>query len=291
MTDSNLLNSINQLKFSSDSSLQPDQTPNTSGNNMDSNNTNFFNNDYLQLQYQQQSDYTPKRIWNQTSYSNQNQNNWQQQKFQPLSSKDSYDNSFFNDLDSTNSTSNKYMTNNLLNAPSYIPNQYTTNKFPQTPSSTNSRFNDDSSKEEISKLKNELILKNQIIKNLTEQINIMIKNKNNKSYYDMKDENSITTYKVPSNHYQLFQDLSRTLQEKCDEVEELNQRMEIVLVSSNLVHNPNSFAIDIEELGHKLLTKMNHLQKENDELLKMVSLSNKQSLIVENELLKKGNYE
>ncbi|KAI5956163.1 MUM2 [Candida jiufengensis] len=293
MNDSNLLNSINQLNFNSDtSSLQQDQTPTTGGNTIDSSNTSYFNNDYLPLSYQQQQsqqqDFTSKnRIWNQTNYSNQNQNWQQQQKFQPLSSKDSYDNSFFGDLDSTQSTTNKYMKNALLNAPSYIPNQYS-NKYPQTPTS-NSRFGNeiDSQKEEITKLRNELILKNQIIKNLTEQINIMIKNKNNKSYYEMKDESLISSYKIPTNHFQLFQDLSKTLQEKCEEVDELNQRIEIILVSNHLVNNPNPFSVDIEELSHKLLNKMNQLQKENDELLKMVSLSSKQSLIVENELLKK----
>lgn len=51
-----------------------------------------------------------------------------------------------------------------------------------TPNSINKAADDDDLKEEVQKLKNELILKNQMIKNLTDQINVMIKNKNNRGY-------------------------------------------------------------------------------------------------------------
>lgn len=43
---------------------------------------------------------------------------------------------------------------------------------------------------------------------------------------------------------------------------------------------------DVEELSHKLLYKMNQLHTENDELVKMVSMSNKSSLLVEIGMLK-----
>lgn len=67
----------------------------------------------------------------------------------------------------------------MLSAPSYVSYG---NRFPMTPNSINKAADDDDLKEEVQKLKNELILKNQMIKNLTDQINVMIKNKNNRGY-------------------------------------------------------------------------------------------------------------
>lgn len=148
-----------------------------------------------------------------------------------------------------------------------------------TPNSVTKAADDDDLKEEVQKLKNELILKNQMIKNLTDQINVMIKNKNNRGYYETKEDDT-RSYKLPQNHYQLFQDLSKTLQEKCQELDDANQRMEIILVANH--HT----GYDVEELSHKLLYKMNQLQTENDELVKMVSMSNKSSLLVEIGMLK-----
>ncbi|KAI5958441.1 MUM2 [Candida margitis] len=249
--------------------------------------------------YPYQSDYTPMKLWNSTYP----QQNWQNKPnpFQPLKESQEVfdaDNIFFDHKSNEkrsalqyNAASNKYMKNSMLNAPSYVPYRY-----PSTPNSTvgGNKVEDDKGtdlKEEVQKLKNELILKNQMIKNLTDQISIMIKNKNSKAYYEVKEDggsNHSPTFKLPQNHFQLFQDLSKTLQEKCQELDDANQRMEIILVSSHICNNGSSNAVgyDVEELSHKLLYKMNQLQAENDELVKMVSLSNKSSLLVEIGLLK-----
>lgn len=245
--------------------------------------------------YPYQSEYTPMKLWNQSTYSNQN---WQNKTnpFQPLArDQDNGDGEFFdsktNDKRSTTQyNTNKYMKNSMLNAPSYVP--YGT-RYPATPNSTiNKAAIDDENgtdlKEEVQKLKNELILKNQMIKNLTDQIGIMIKNKNSKAYNEVKEDASDArspVFKMPQNHYQLFQDLSKTLQEKCQELDDVNQRMEIVLVANHISNN-TAVGYDVEELSHKLLYKMNQLQTENDELVKMVSLSNKSSLLVEIGMLK-----
>ncbi|CAK9682436.1 hypothetical protein FOB58_003360 [Candida parapsilosis] len=245
--------------------------------------------------YPYQSEYTPMKLWNQSTYSNQN---WQNKTnpFQPLArDQDNGDGEFFdsktNDKRSTTQyNTNKYMKNSMLNAPSYVPYGA---RYPATPNSTiNKAAIDDENgtdlKEEVQKLKNELILKNQMIKNLTDQIGIMIKNKNSKAYNEVKEDASDArspVFKMPQNHYQLFQDLSKTLQEKCQELDDVNQRMEIVLVANHISNN-TAVGYDVEELSHKLLYKMNQLQTENDELVKMVSLSNKSSLLVEIGMLK-----
>lgn len=246
--------------------------------------------------YPYQSDYTPMKIWNQSTYSHLN---WQNKPnpFQPLAKEsqegggdgDIYFDYKTSDKRPTTQYNNKYMKNSLLNAPSYVP--YGT-RYPMTPNSTINKVVDDDTgmdlKEEVQKLKNELILKNQMIKNLTDQISIMIKNKNSKAYYEVKEDagdSRSPVFRLPQNHYQLFQDLSKTLQEKCQELDDANQRMEIILVANHISNN-TGIGYDVEELSHKLLYKMNQLQAENDELVKMVSLSNKSSLLVEIGMLK-----
>ncbi|KAG5417863.1 MUM2 [Candida metapsilosis] len=225
------------------------------------------------LNYPYQSDHTPMKLWNQ-SYTH---SNYKPNPFQPLA-KDAQEESdvYFERRPSIQYSTNKYLKNNMLSAPSYVPYG---NRFPMTPNSVTKAADDDDLKEEVQKLKNELILKNQMIKNLTDQINVMIKNKNNRGYYETKEDDT-RSYKLPQNHYQLFQDLSKTLQEKCQELDDANQRMEIILVANH--HT----GYDVEELSHKLLYKMNQLQTENDELVKMVSMSNKSSLLVEIGMLK-----
>ena len=152
---------------------------------------------------------------------------------------------------------NKYMKNTMINAPSYIP--FSKSYYPKHDSF-------DALQEDYNKLKGELILKNQIIKNLTDQISIMSK----------PDQAS---FMAPKNHYQLFQDLLKTLQEKSTELLQTNQRLEAVLVA-------NSENYNVEELSHKLVHRLTQLQQENENLLKIISFGNKTNLLIEIGLLK-----
>lgn len=187
--------------------------------------------------------------------------------FQPLGKEESYANRYplvrsetfpptkdETPYSSIDSSANKYMKNTMINAPSYIPYYRKDDSFEML-------------QEDYNKLKGELILKNQIIKNLTDQISIMTKT------------DQLPTFMAPKNHYQLFQDLLKTLQEKSTELQETNQRLEAVLVA-------NSENYDVEELSHKLVHRLTQLQQENENLLKIISFGNKTNLLIEIGLLK-----
>lgn len=97
---------------------------------------------------------------------------------------------------------------------------------------------------------------------------------------------------MPSNYHQLFEDLTRTLNERTQELEETKSRMDAILVG--LVMNKESSvfsdgSFDPQELAHRITTKLSTLQKENQSLLRMVSHGNQQSLLVEMGLLKNEN--
>lgn len=232
----------------------------------------------------------------------------------------------------TSSSSSSLMN---INAPSYVPNIYattnygsnvtTTNTIPTNSNNNNNNNNNpntidkykyhynnnngsnamsnrkmletefvphDSLQEENNKLKVELILKNQIIKNLTDQVNLM-----NKQKTSVQDANHNGTFKAPKNHFQLFQDLSKTLQEKSSELEETKERLEAVLVAlacDGMTGAPSSavssligsgYTYDVEELAHKLINKLSVLLQENENLLRMISFGNKTSLLIEIGLL------
>ena len=260
---------------------------------------------------------------------------------------------------SSGSLSHKYTKSLLMNAPSYVPIQYTRNCGPGTgpgtgtgtansnyrysatasssgsagissgtkyggtetdkSSSIKNSLSTEQMKEELNKLKGEVLIKNQIIKNLTDQVRVMNKNRAKKMYVEVRDDSeqntnsplggdasvsasagagaggaggtrleSATTYHIPVNHYQLFQDLSKTLEEKMTELDETNERLEILLISQDLVQKQGfASGINVEQLSQNLLYKLQNLQQENEELVEMVSFGNTTSLKIENGLLKR----
>ena len=276
---------------------------------------------------------------------------------------------------SSGSLSHKYTKSLLINAPSYVPIQYTRNCGPgpgtgtgtgpgtgtgtgtgtgnststvnsnyrysatasssgsagmssgtkyggteaDKSSSTKNSLSTEQMKEELNKLKGEVLIKNQIIKNLTDQVRVMNKNRAKKMYVEVRDDSeqntvsplggdasasasvgggaggdggtrleSATTYHIPVNHYQLFQDLSKTLEEKMTELDETNERLEILLISQDLVQKQGfASGINVEQLSQNLLYKLQNLQQENEELVEMVSFGNTTSLKIENGLLKR----
>lgn len=140
--------------------------------------------------------------------------------------------------------------------------------------------------DETQKLRVELILKNQIIKNLTDQLSSL-----NRAQPRIQNESSWSgaepqsqTLQVPSNHYQLFIDLSQTLQNTNEELEDTKARLEAFVVAAAL--NPgNSSTVngryDEQEMTHRIVGKMAMLQQENERLLTMMSYGNRTSLLVE----------
>lgn len=98
--------------------------------------------------------------------------------------------------------------------------------------------------------------------------------------------------RMPNNYYQLFKDLTRTLNERTQELEDTKSRLEAIVVG--LVMNKGSSittdgTFDPQELAHRITAKLSTLHSENQTLLRMVSRGNKQSLLVELGMLKSEN--
>lgn len=106
---------------------------------------------------------------------------------------------------------------------------------------------------------------------------------------DYKESSSV---QMPQKYYQLFQDLTQTLNERTNELEETKSRLEAVVVA--LVMNKGTDIIengtfDAQEMAHQITSKLSTLLAENETLQRMVSYSNKQSLLVELNLLREEN--
>ncbi|KSA01808.1 uncharacterized protein AC631_02416 [Debaryomyces fabryi] len=188
-----------------------------------------------------------------------------------------------------------------VNAPSYVPYNYSNNhqhydKYYNNQScelydrSSLQNFAINASKkdklqEELERTKVDLVIKNQLIKNLSDQLNSLNKLKNVK-------HGPSNTFKVPQNYYELFKDLTKSLKEKTVELEETKERLESIVVALSM-NNQRSLLVngefDEQELAHKIINKLSLLQSENENLLKMISSSNKLSLIIELGLLKNEN--
>lgn len=145
-----------------------------------------------------------------------------------------------------------------------------------------------SESETIESLRMEIMFKNQANTLLTEKIkSLKIDQKTTDS--DNRHDNLV---KMPNNYYQLFKDLTRTLNERTQELEDTKSRLEAIVVALVMGKNStvtSSGSFDGQELAHRITNKMEVLQAENEALLKMISHSNKQSLLIEIGLLKNEN--
>lgn len=139
--------------------------------------------------------------------------------------------------------------------------------------------------EELERTKVDLVIKNQLIKNLSDQLNLL--NRPKGVHHAQADG-----FKVPQNYYELFKDLTKSLKDKTSELEETKERLESIVVALSM-NNHHSLLVngefDEQELAHKIINKLALLQSENENLLKMISSSNKLSLIIELGLLKSEN--
>lgn len=209
--------------------------------------------------------------------------------------------SYANTLGRQSDNSSKNFRQMNINAPSYVPANFTPrNQLSEDKITTIQSVSTppQTKEEDHEKLKVEMILKNQIIKNLTDQLSLVSKSRA-KQLVDSSSLPSSTSSdstslnqstKIPSNHYQLFQDLSRTLQEKTEELDATKERLEALLVSISINSGyTNVGRFDEQELTHKIVSRLSLLKNENENLLKMISFSVKSSLLVELGLLRNEN--
>lgn len=141
--------------------------------------------------------------------------------------------------------------------------------------------------DETQKLKAELIMKNQIIKNLTDQLSALTKQQGQGQTHPvaaLEEPWTLPVFQVPLNHYQLFVDLSHALESTTEELEDTRSRLEAFVTAASL--NPGQLAsssnrYDEQEMTHRIVGKMAMLQEENERLLTMMSYGNRTSLLVE----------
>lgn len=231
-----------------------------------------------------------------------NNNRFQEGEKSPISSSTnlnySYNDSLFKNENESLSSSTIYKKNDLKSNSDIFNKNNMINFMPYDMQSTESfsvsKF--DHQLDNNQKLKVELILKNQVIKNLTDQLNIINKFKkkkpNDTSDIDITKGSGI---EISKSHYKIFETLSKSLKEKTTELNETKERLEALLVSLNINNVNSSIAFtnhgnyDEQEVAHKIINKLILLQNENENLLKMISFGNKSSLIIEIGLLKNEN--
>lgn len=141
----------------------------------------------------------------------------------------------------------------------------------------------------VEAMKMELMFKDQVNKSLNVKLAELTAN-----YEKLKPPHNgpNDSLMMPTNFHHLFKDLTRTLNERTMELEDTKSRLEAMVVGS-LVSKDKTItdhgSFDAQELAHRITNKMKVLQAENEALLKMISFSNKQSLLVELGLFKSEN--
>lgn len=197
--------------------------------------------------------------------------------------------SFSYDSDSATPLQNSYF-GYKPNYPSQYQLSSTSKPLVKSPFMTNKYLETKLDRSSIDQLKLELSVKENLIGRLTEQLNAL---KNLKSNNLSNDTNN--SLKVPNNYYQLFKDLTSALNDRKLELEDTKQRLESLIVSCSMTNNNSKSLISVngqfdeQELTHKIVNKLAILLSENESLLKMISYSNKLSLLVEVGLLRNEN--
>lgn len=143
--------------------------------------------------------------------------------------------------------------------------------------------------DQVEMLQMELNFKTLVNKTLSEKLKAFTINDEAESSVTSPGERRI---RMPNNYYQLFKDLTRTLNQRTQELEDTKSRLEAIVVG--LVMNKGGSVstdgtYDPQELAHRITTKLTTLHQENQTLLKMVSRGNKQSLLVEMGMIKSEN--
>lgn len=142
---------------------------------------------------------------------------------------------------------------NLNSGPASAATASTANNVPQSKPVVNNY------QQELEKLRLQLNLKTQMVNNLTKKLNT---------------NSSITSNQlnIPVSFYKMFQETAHELNVKTKEVETISTHLEAIIIANTDNH---------EELVNKMIKKLNYLVKENEELMELLSSSNKLSLMIE----------
>ena len=102
------------------------------------------------------------------------------------------------------------------------------------------------------------------------------------------------SFEIPKTHEELYIRLNEKLRSTQEELEETNLRLESILTAIAL--NPTQSVIssgryDEEEVAHRIVTKLQLLTEENDEMAKMLSYGKSKEKDIEIGLLRKQNIE
>lgn len=183
------------------------------------------------------------------------------------------------------------------NNQSYTPSFEKENKEPSASiSSKHSSFDGKAlkpaksvSSDKVQALEAELAFQTEMNKSVAEKLKNFKLNKTQASGSNYKDSPSV---QMPQKYHQLFKDLTQTLNERTSDLEDTKSRLEAIMVA--LVMNKGSDIIengtfDAQEMAHRLVSKLEVLLAENESLQRMVSYSNKQSLLIELNLLREEN--
>ncbi|PVH16814.1 uncharacterized protein CXQ87_004370 [Candidozyma duobushaemuli] len=183
------------------------------------------------------------------------------------------------------------------NNQSYTPSFEKENKEPSASiSSKHSSFDGKAlkpaksvSSDKVQALEAELAFQTEMNKSVAEKLKNFKLNKTQASGSNYKDSPSV---QMPQKYHQLFKDLTQTLNERTSDLEDTKSRLEAIMVA--LVMNKGSDIIengtfDAQEMAHRLVSKLEVLSAENESLQRMVSYSNKQSLLIELNLLREEN--
>lgn len=158
------------------------------------------------------------------------------------------------------------------------------------PSFTGTTPFENSENETIEMLKSELAFKNQVNESLKQKLRLL---NEEEDLANSEEESRLgDQIRLPKNYMQLFRDLTRTLNERTQELKETKSKIEAIIVGT-VMNKDNSVdyheTFDAQDIAHRITNKLSVLQTENQALLNMVSYSNKQSLLIELGLLKTEN--
>lgn len=113
--------------------------------------------------------------------------------------------------------------------------------------------------QDLERLKLQLNLKTQMVNNLTKKLNA-------------NTNTNTSQLNIPVSFYKMFQETAHELNVKTKEAETISTHLEAVIIANTENH---------EDLVNKIIKKLNYLVKENEELMELISNSNKLSLLIE----------
>ncbi|ODV83451.1 hypothetical protein CANARDRAFT_184368, partial [[Candida] arabinofermentans NRRL YB-2248] len=221
------------------------------------------------------------------SNSNNNNNNNNNNSSSSSSNNNNNSHSSSNNNSNNNSNSNSNSITNSNNSQTITINglQVTRNQIPKQNLQNVSRGDTGSDD-----LKVQCLLKDSIILKLEKEIKriqLILKSASSKN----SDPGS---FEIPKNHEELYLRLTEKLESTQSDLEDTKLRLEAVLtaVTLNPLHSATKDGTyDEEEIAHKIISKMQMLTEENEEMSKMLSYGKSKEKDIEIGLLRRENQE